>query len=89
MQGAVTQARRKRRKHEWNAMIDRSHYRISRTETAHPAGCLLLALRKDIANILRLEDAGASAVVLHSLFEEQITRREAAHLDRYLTEDRR
>jgi dihydroorotate dehydrogenase (fumarate) len=42
-------------------------------------------LSKDIANILRLEDAGASAIVLHSLFEEQITA-ESGVLDRYLTE---
>jgi dihydroorotate dehydrogenase (fumarate) len=42
-------------------------------------------LCKDIANILKLEDAGASAIVLHSLFEEQITA-ESGVLDRYLTE---
>ena len=40
---------------------------------------------KDIANVLRLEDAGASAIVLHSLFEEQI-QVESGDLDRYLTE---
>src|ERR1700760_2096644 len=28
---------------------------------------------EDVGNIRRMEDAGASAVVLHSLFEEQIT----------------
>ncbi len=27
---------------------------------------------QDVGNIRRMEDAGASAVVLHSLFEEQI-----------------
>jgi dihydroorotate dehydrogenase (fumarate) len=42
-------------------------------------------LSKDIGNILRLEDSGASAIVLHSLFEEQITR-ESGVLDRFLTE---
>lgn len=42
-------------------------------------------LCKDIANILRLEDSGASAIVLHSLFEEQITA-ESGVLDRYLSE---
>lgn len=42
-------------------------------------------LCKDIGSILRLEDAGASAVVLHSLFEEQI-QVESGELDRYLTE---
>src|SRR5215831_13194897 len=28
---------------------------------------------EDVSNVRRLEDAGAAAVVLHSLFEEQIT----------------
>ena len=42
-------------------------------------------LCKDVGNILRLEDAGASAVVLHSLFEEQI-QVEGGELDRYLAE---
>lgn len=41
-------------------------------------------LCEDIDNIRRMEDAGASAVVLHSLFEEQIDR-ESHHLDRYLS----
>ncbi len=40
---------------------------------------------KDIGNVLRLEDAGASAIVLHSLFEEQI-QVESGELDRFLTE---
>jgi dihydroorotate dehydrogenase (fumarate) len=40
---------------------------------------------KDIGNILRLEDAGASAIVLHSLFEEQI-QVESGELDRFLSE---
>jgi dihydroorotate dehydrogenase (fumarate) len=35
-------------------------------------------------NIRRMEDAGAGAVVLHSLFEEQINL-ESHHLDRYLS----
>lgn len=42
-------------------------------------------LSKDLGTILRLEDAGVSAVVLHSLFEEQI-QVESGELDRYLTE---
>jgi len=42
-------------------------------------------LAKDIANIRQMEDCGASAVVLHSLFEEQITAEENA-LDRMLSE---
>jgi dihydroorotate dehydrogenase (fumarate) len=41
---------------------------------------------KDIGNILRLEDAGASAIVLHSLFEEQL-QVESGELDRFLTEN--
>jgi dihydroorotate dehydrogenase (fumarate) len=42
-------------------------------------------LSQEIAGIRRLEDAGASAVVLYSLFEEQL-RRESVELDFYLTE---
>lgn len=41
-------------------------------------------LSEDVANIKKMEDAGAGAVVLHSLFEEQI-RLEADELDRNLT----
>src|SRR3984893_7878299 len=37
----------------------------------------------DVGNIRRLEDAGASAVVLQSLFEEQIEH-ESNELDRYI-----
>jgi dihydroorotate dehydrogenase (fumarate) len=40
---------------------------------------------QDIANVRRMEDSGAAAVVLHSLFEEQIEL-EADELDRFLTE---
>jgi dihydroorotate dehydrogenase (fumarate) len=40
-------------------------------------------LTKDLDNFRRLEDAGASAVVMHSLFEEQINV-EAYELDRWL-----
>lgn len=39
---------------------------------AHPLVASSSPLTKDIDGILRLEDAGASAIVLHSLFEEQI-----------------
>ncbi len=42
-------------------------------------------LCEDVDNIRRMEDAGAAAVVLHSLFEEQITL-ESNHLDRYLSQ---
>ena len=40
-------------------------------------------LSQDISNIRLLEDAGASAVVMHSLFEEQINH-ESHQLDHYL-----
>jgi dihydroorotate dehydrogenase (fumarate) len=42
-------------------------------------------LSESIDSIRRLEDAGAAAVVLYSLFEEQITL-ESHHLDRYLSQ---
>ena len=42
-------------------------------------------LCEDVGNIRRMEDAGAAAVVLHSLFEEQITL-ESNELDRYLSQ---
>ena len=42
-------------------------------------------LCEDIANLKRMEEAGASAVVLHSLFEEQITR-ESRLLDHHLSQ---
>jgi dihydroorotate dehydrogenase (fumarate) len=42
-------------------------------------------LCEDVGNIRRIEDAGASAVVLHSLFEEQIEL-ESDELDRFMTE---
>ena len=41
-------------------------------------------LCESLDNIRRMEDAGAAAVVLHSLFEEQITV-ESSHLDAYLS----
>ena len=40
-------------------------------------------LSQDLDNIKRMEDAGASAIVFHSLFEEQL-RRERAELEYYL-----
>jgi dihydroorotate dehydrogenase (fumarate) len=40
-------------------------------------------LAQDLANLKRMEDAGAGAVVLHSLFEEQIEQ-EARTLQHYL-----
>jgi dihydroorotate dehydrogenase (fumarate) len=41
-------------------------------------------LCEELVNLLRMEEAGAGAVVLHSLFEEQIEQ-EARTLDHYLT----
>jgi dihydroorotate dehydrogenase (fumarate) len=41
------------------------------------------SLCEDLGNIKKMEDAGAGAVVLHSLFEEQL-RHEAAELDHHL-----
>ena len=41
-------------------------------------------LAKDLANLRKMEDSGAAAVVLHSLFEEQITAEEQS-LDRLLS----
>ena len=41
-------------------------------------------LSEDVANIKKMEDAGASAVVLHSLFEEQL-KMESEELDEALT----
>ena len=38
----------------------------------------------DLDVVLRLEDAGASAIVMHSLFEEQINQ-ESQQLDHYLS----
>jgi dihydroorotate dehydrogenase (fumarate) len=40
---------------------------------------------QDVGNVRRMEDAGAAAVVLHSLFEEQIEI-DSDELDRFLTE---
>jgi dihydroorotate dehydrogenase (fumarate) len=42
-------------------------------------------LAKDLANLRKMEDSGAAAVVLHSLFEEQITAEEQS-LDRLLSQ---
>ena len=42
-------------------------------------------LSKDLDGIKKLEDAGASAIILYSIFEEQISF-EAAELDHFLTQ---
>jgi dihydroorotate dehydrogenase (fumarate) len=48
-----------------------------------PLVCSSSPLCEDVSQLRRMEDAGAGAVVLHSLFEEQI-RREALDLDQFL-----
>jgi len=53
-------------------------------ELAHPVIASASPLTGDTGNIRRMEDAGAAAVVMHSLFEEQI-RKEAATMDRLLS----
>lgn len=42
-------------------------------------------LSRSVSSVRKLEDAGASAIVLYSLFEEELTH-ESRTLDRYLTE---
>jgi dihydroorotate dehydrogenase (fumarate) len=51
----------------------------------HPLVPSSSPLMRNRLDVRRLEDAGAAAIVLHSLFEEQITL-ESETLDRYLTE---
>jgi dihydroorotate dehydrogenase (fumarate) len=65
-------------------MIDLTTQYLGRTLRS-PLVASASPLAKDIGNILRMEDAGLSAVVLHSLFEEQIEI-ESAALDRMLSD---
>jgi dihydroorotate dehydrogenase (fumarate) len=51
---------------------------------ANPLVASSSPLCESVDNIRAMEDAGAAAVVLHSLFEEQLEV-ESTHLDRYLT----
>ena len=51
---------------------------------ANPLVASASPLCESVDNIRAMEDAGAAAVVLHSLFEEQIDV-ESTHLDRYLS----
>ncbi len=51
---------------------------------AHPIVPSASPLSSTLSGIRRLEDAGAAAVVMYSLFEEQITQ-ESHYLDHYLT----
>jgi dihydroorotate dehydrogenase (fumarate) len=45
-------------------------------QLAHPLVPSASPLSKDLDHTKRLEDAGASAIVMHSLFEEKITAEE-------------
>jgi dihydroorotate dehydrogenase (fumarate) len=53
-------------------------------EIEHPVVPSASPLSRTVDGIRRMEDAGAPAVVVHSLFEEQITL-ESSQLDHYLT----
>jgi len=64
-------------------MIDLSTRYLGLT-LANPLVASASPLCESIDNIRAMEDAGASAVVLHSLFEEQLDA-ESQHLDRYLS----
>ena len=44
----------------------------------HPIVCGASPLSADLDMVMKLEDAGAAAIVMHSLFEEQIFKRRAA-----------
>jgi len=63
-------------------MIDLSTYYLGR-KLASPLVASSSPLCKDLANLRKMEEAGAGAVVLHSLFEEQILL-ESESLDRFL-----
>jgi dihydroorotate dehydrogenase (fumarate) len=64
-------------------MIDLSTSYLGRP-LANPLVCSAGPLCESLDNIRRMEDAGAAAVVLPSLFEEQITL-ESAYLDWHLS----
>src|SRR5215208_8141212 len=57
-------------------------------ELAHPFMPGASPMDEDLDLVLRLEDAGASAIVMHSLFEEEIVQH-AATADHYLERLRR
>jgi len=63
-------------------MIDLSTHYLGRKLTS-PLVASASPLCKDLANLQRMEEAGAGAVVLHSLFEEQIVL-DSESLDRFL-----
>jgi dihydroorotate dehydrogenase (fumarate) len=64
-------------------MIDLSTHYLG-LRLANPLVASASPLCEVLDNIRKIEDAGAAAVVLHSLFEEQIDV-ESQHLDRYLS----
>lgn len=53
-------------------------------ELKNPVVASASPLTQELGNVRRLEDAGAAAIVMHSLFEEQINL-ESNSLDRYLS----
>ena len=64
--------------------MDLVHHATSVSALAHPLMPGASPLADDLDMVKRLEDAGASAIVMRSLFEEQIVREQlgaAAHLD--------
>ena len=63
-------------------MIDLSTYYLGR-KLANPLVASSSPLCRDLTNLQKMEEAGAGAVVLHSLFEEQITL-EGQSLDQFL-----
>lgn len=63
-------------------MIDLSTYYLGRKLTS-PLVASSSPLCRDVANLKKMEEAGAGAVVLHSLFEEQILL-ESQSLDQFL-----
>lgn len=63
-------------------MIDLSTYYLGRKLTS-PLVASSSPLCRDLANLKKMEEAGAGAVVLHSLFEEQILL-ESQSLDKFL-----
>jgi len=54
-------------------------------ELKNPLVASASSLTKNLDNLRKLEDAGLSAVVLHSLFEEQIDH-DSLELDHYLNQ---
>ena len=66
-------------------MIDLTTRYLGKT-LCSPLVCSSSPLCEDVGELRRMEDAGAGAVVLHSLFEEQI-RREGLDLDQFLEQN--